>query len=322
MQNDAPNSAIEQDVSETATDLAAETATQASGAGEAAADKIDKPAQEASDQAVQLINDWQDISLLQIAGIAFAVWLTIAIVRRLLPFLAERGPSQLRLYLLAAVPIIRLLLMTLAVLWIIPIIFNVTFENFLVIAGGASVAIGFAFKDYVSSLIAGVVAVFERPYRPGDWVEINDDYGEVQSVGLRAIRLKTAADDIITVPHLVSWQGNISNSNDGAHTLMCIADFYLVPDHNASEVRGALRDVAMTSAYLEYDKPVLVVMSEKPWGTHYQLKAYPFDLRDQFVFITDLSVRGKEAIAELGATQVTSPYVPADKKAPQPVVTF
>lgn len=290
----------------TVTDTAVDTVT-------GAPEQTSKSAQRASDEAVQLINDWQDISLLQIAAIVVGVLLTIAIIRRVLPFLAERGPSQLRLYLLAAVPIIRLLLMTMAVVWIIPIIFNVTFQNFLVIAGGASVAIGFAFKDYVSSLIAGVVAVFERPYRPGDWVEIDGDYGEVQAVGLRAITIRTPADDIVTVPHLYLWQNNVSNSNDGARTLMCIADFYVHPDHDAALLRSVLRDVVMTSAYLEYDKPVQVVMNEEPWGTHYKVKAYPFDMRDQFVFITDVSVRGKEAIAEAGATEITAPYVAAEK---------
>ena len=178
----------------------------------------------------------------------------------------------------------------------------------MVIAGGASVAIGFAFKDYVSSLIAGVVAVFERPYRPGDWVSINGDYGEVQSVGLRAIRLRTPTDDIITVHHLFMWQGNVSNSNDGARTLMCVADFYVSPAHDAHAVRCALRDTAITSPYLEYDKPVLVVLSEEPWGTHYQVKAYPFDMRDQFLFISDLTVRGKLALRDAGAIEVTAPY--------------
>ena len=76
-------------------------------------------------------------------------WLAIVTVRKLAPFFAERGPQQLRLWLLGSVPIARLLLMIFAIVWIIPIIFNVTFQNFLVIAGAASVAIGFAFKDYV-----------------------------------------------------------------------------------------------------------------------------------------------------------------------------
>ncbi len=190
-----------------------------------------------------------------------------------------------------------------AILWVIPIIFNITLQNFLVISGALGVAIGFAFKDYVSSLIAGIVAIFERPYRPGDWVRIDGDYGEVRSVGMRALEICTPADDIIHVPHEKIWQNNITNSNDGARTLMCVASFWLRPDHDAARVRIALRDVALTSAYLAYDKPVVVMLAETPLGTQYKLKAYPFDMRDQFHFISDLTVRGKLAIAEAGGVE-------------------
>lgn len=258
-------------------------------------------------QASQLINSLQDINFLKIALIVIGTWLAIFAIRRLLPFLAERGPNQLRLFLLGAVPISRLVLLTLAIVWIVPLIFHVTFQNFLVIAGAASVAIGFAFKDYVSSLIAGIVAIIERPYRPGDWITIGDDYGEVVNVGMRAIRINTPDDNIVTAPHDTLWTSNISNSNDGARTLQCVTEFYLAPDHDGARVRAALQDVALTSAYLEYDQPVVVVLQETPWGTHYKLRAYPFDMRDQFLFISDLTVRGKQAITECGARQVIVP---------------
>ena len=259
------------------------------------------------EKAAKLINDFQDISFLKIALIIVGVWLAIYLVRKVLPYLAERGPSQLRLYLLGAEPVLRLFFLTGAIVWLIPIVFNITLQNFFVIAGAASVAIGFAFKDYASSLIAGIVAVFERPYRPGDWVNIGGDYGEVISVGLRAVELRTAADDVITVPHLVLWDKNVSNSNDGQNTLMCIAEFHVHPDHEAAPLREALETVALTSAYLNYEKPVLVMLAETVWGTHYQLKAYPFDMRDQFAFISDMTVRGKEAIVAAGAREVSAP---------------
>lgn len=260
---------------------------------------------QAKDEAVKLINDLQDISLWQIGLVILAAWLVVYFSRKLLPFLAERGPSQFRLYLLSAVPIIRLLSLTIAIFWVIPIIFNVTFENFLVIAGGASVAIGFAFKDYVSALIAGIIAVIERPYRPGDWVEIDGDYGEVTGVGMRSLTLLTAADDCITVPHSRIWDQNISNSNNGERTLMCIADFYLASKQDHAAIRNLLRDVALTSGYLQYKKPVAVMLTNEPWGTHYKVKAYPFDLRDQFAFISDLTVRGKQALRNHGFDEVT-----------------
>jgi len=265
---------------------------------------------DASEQSVKLLHNLQDISFLEIGlvlvGTSAAIWL----IRRALPFLAERGPSRMRLYLLAVVPIARLVLLTLAILWIVPIVFNITFQNFLVIAGAASVAIGFAFKDYVSSLIAGVVAIVERPYRLGDWVTIGGDYGEVRTVGMRAIRMLTADANVIVIPHSKLWTDNISNSNDGARTLMCVANFYLDPRHDAAVLRSVLQDVAMTSAYLDYAQPVIVVLVEEPWGTHYKVRAYPYEMRDQFAFISDLTVRGKLAIAEAGAREVQAMAMP------------
>ena len=234
------------------------------------------------EKAASLFNDLQDISFVQVALILLVSFIAIWMIRRVIPFVADRGPSRLRLYLLRAVPILRMVIIVTALLWIIPLIFNITLQNFLVIAGAASVAIGFAFKDYVSSLIAGIVEIFERPYGPGDWVEIDGDYGEVTSLGMRAIRLRTASDDIITVPHDSIWSNNVSNANSGAQTLMCVAHFYLDPNHDAASVRAGLNDVALTSAYLDYRKPVLVVLKETEFSTHYQLKAYPFDMRDQF----------------------------------------
>ncbi len=270
-------------------------------------------AEAGKEKAAQLINDLQDISFTKIGLIIFCTWLIIFLIRKALPYLAERGPSQLRLYILGAVPIIRLFLLIVAILWVIPIIFNITVQNFLVISGAVSVAVGFALKDYASSLIAGVVAIIERPYRPGDWVEISGDYGEVVAVGMRAFTIRTASDDMIAVSHDKIWKNNISNSNDGTHTLMCIADFYLEPDHDAASIRAVLKDVALTSAYLEYEKPILVIINETLWGTHYKLKAYPFDMRDQFEFITDMTVRGKTAIAEMGAKQVSVPAAANEK---------
>ncbi|GHA89638.1 mechanosensitive ion channel protein MscS [Algimonas arctica] len=261
-----------------------------------------------SEKAANLLNDWQDISFIQIATILLLCFGTIWLLRKTIPFLAERVPSRLRLYLLRAVPILRMIIIISALLWIIPIIFNITVQNFLVIAGAASVAIGFAFKDYVSSLIAGIVAIFERPYGPGDWVEIEGDYGEVINLGMRAIRIRTATDDIITVPHDAIWSNNISNSNTGSQTLMCVADFYLDPHHDAAKVRRELVDVALTSAYLDFRKPVLVVLKETEFATRYSLKAYPFDLRDQFKFVSDLTDRGKGAIRDAGAKPVSMPH--------------
>lgn len=266
-----------------------------------------KAAEAGSEKAVKLLNDLQDINFLEIFAVVLATWIAIWLIRRTFPYLADRAPQRLRLFLMGAVPILRLLLLSLAILWVIPIVFNVTLENFIVITGAVSVAIGFAFKDYFSSLVAGVVAIFERPYRPGDWVEISGDYGEVTAVGMRAIAIRTPSDDIVTIPHDKLWRENVSNSNDGAKTLMCVVNFFVHPQHDAARLRSALHDVALTSPYLNFDRPVTVMLNETPMGTQYKIKAYPFEMRDQFQFITDLTMRAKVAIGENDAKEVSLP---------------
>ncbi|MCK9261698.1 MAG: hypothetical protein M0P63_18300, partial [Azoarcus sp.] len=94
--------------------------------------------------------------------------------------------------------------------------------------------------------------------------------------------------------------------------LQCIADFYLHPEHDAALVQEALSDVALSSAYLHFGQPVMVVVHEKPWGTWYRLKAYPVDARQQFRFVTDLTIRGKAVLLGLGVSFATAPIAEMD----------
>ena len=102
----------------------------------------------------------------------------------------------------------------------------------------------------------------------------------------------------------------IYNSNDSGQNLLCVTDFYLHPNHDAAQIKRILHDVALTNAYLQIEQPVVVIVMEKPWGTHYRLKAYPIDPRQQFLFITDLTVRGKAALTRLRVEFTTVPTVP------------
>jgi small-conductance mechanosensitive channel len=156
------------------------------------------------------------------------------------------------------------------------------------------------------------VALYEIPYRPGDWIEVNGAYGEVKQIGMRAVEIVTPDDTTVVIPHLKLWDQLIFNANDGGPNLLCVADFYLKPHHSAKQVKQALHDVALTSSFFQIEMPVAVMVSEKPWGTHYRLKAYPIDLRQQFHFVTDLTVRGKAALTRLGIEFATIPAVPRE----------
>ncbi len=241
---------------------------------------------------------WKDALL--VLGVFVLAWLAASVIRWVIRHLAERAPAHLRLFILRFLPISRLLIGIGAVAVIVPILIEPKFRNVVALVASVAVALAFAFKEYASCLAAGLVTILENTYQPGDWVEIDGVYGEVKSIGLRAVRIVTPDDTEVSLPHLRLWSASIFNASSGNRSLLCVADFYLHPEHDASLARKYLTEVAQNSSYRKPETPVTVIVFEKPWGTHYRLKAYVKESREQFLFITDLTVRGKEILRSMG----------------------
>lgn len=94
--------------------------------------------------------------------------------------------------------------------------------------------------------------------------------------------------------------------------MQCVAYFYVHPSHDGEAVRQKLWDVALTSVYLHADRPIAVVAAQLPWGTRYIVRAYPVECREQFAFITELTLRGNEALQKMGVRLVSAPPVVTD----------
>jgi len=252
-----------------------------------------------SEQVLGLFKKVTSGTIIEIAIVIGAAVVLVWFFEKMLPWLAERLHSRRRLLVLSMIPTIRILVFIVAIIWIVPLLIEPTIQNMIAILGAAGVAIGFALKDYVSSLLAGIVAAYEMPYRPGDWIEVNGTYGEVRHIGTRVVTIVTPDDTVVFIPHLKLWTELIHNANNHDANLMCVTNFYLDPDHNPGQVCRVLEDVALSSPYINLTNPLLVLLDEKPWGTHYRIKAYPMDPRQQFQFISDLTARGKQGLREL-----------------------
>ncbi len=248
-------------------------------------------------------------NLVQIGLIAVFAVLCIFLGQRLLAWLANKCTGRRRLLLFNSMPLLRLLVFIATSVLIIPRLIEPTIENLVALLGALGLALGFAFKDYASSLAAGFISLYEMPYRPGDWIEVNGAYGEVRAINMRTVEIVTPDDTVVVIPHLKLWDQLIFNANDGGENLLCVADFYLHPAHDAVQVKHLLYDVALTSPFLQINQPVNVIVLNKPWGTHYRLKAYPIDMRQQFHFISDVTMRGKAALMGQGMEFVTMPAI-------------
>ena len=249
---------------------------------------------------------WEHVLL--VVAVFLAARVLAGVLRWLLTHGAERARPRLRLSILRLVPITRLFLGAAAVVIAIPILIEPTLRNIVALVASIGLGLAFALKDYGSSLVAGLATVLENTYQPGDWIEVDGVYGEVKSIDPRAVRIVTADDSEVIVPHARLWTHRVTNATSGNRSLLCVAEFYLHPDHDAATAQQRLADVAAGSAYRKPDTPVTVVVAEKPWGTQYRLKAYVKESREQFDFITDLTIRGKAAVRALGMRFAQAPY--------------
>ena len=84
-------------------------------------------------------------------------------------------------------------------------------------AGVAGIAIGFAAKDTLSNLIAGVLLIVDRPFEIGDRIEIwsapidSATWGDVIDIGLRATKIKTTDNIVIIIPNNEIMKRDIVN---------------------------------------------------------------------------------------------------------------
>lgn len=245
----------------------------------------------------------REISLGRIVNAVVSLLLAYALftaVQSLANWLSERVPRRFRLSIKQSIPFWKGIILIALIAHILGLFFNLSGQNLVALTGTIAVALGFAFKDYVTSIIAGVVALFEAPYRVGDRVTIGNHYGEVVSYGLRGIRLHTFDDNLVTIPHSVTWSDPIVNANSGSLEAQVVIDLYVDHEANLEAITEILYQAAYSSRFIQLQLPVVVVMAETPWGSHLKLRAYPMDIRDEPAFRTDILRRAKAILADQG----------------------
>lgn len=170
----------------------------------------------------------------------------------------------------------------------------------LAVSGTLAVALGLSLKDLVASVVAGVILLFDRPFQVGDRVAFDKVYGEIQTIGLRAVRLVTLDDSVVTIPNSRFITDVVSSGNFGALDMMIEINFHLALDTDLGLACELLRETACTSRYVFLKKPVSIVFSEveiaKRLAMQVRVKCYVFDVRFETALQTDILNRGNLAL--------------------------
>jgi len=96
-------------------------------------------------------------------------------------------------------------------------VLGVNIMPFIAGAGVAGIAIGFAAKDTLSNLIAGILLIIDRPFEVGDRIEVwsapanSSTWGDVVDVGLRATKIRTTDNIVIVIPNNEIMKRDIIN---------------------------------------------------------------------------------------------------------------
>lgn len=70
-----------------------------------------------------------------------------------------------------------------------------------ILVAALTVVLGVAGQEVVGDLVAGVFLVADPQFNVGDWIRWADSEGTVEAVGLRVTRVRTPANEIVTVPN-------------------------------------------------------------------------------------------------------------------------
>ena len=173
-----------------------------------------------------------------------------------------------------------------------------------ILGGTAAVAIGFAMKDLVSSLVAGVMIMFDRPFQVGDRVTFGGQYGDILSIGLRSVKLRTLDDSMVTIPNSMFLNEVTSCGNYGVLNMQVVVDFLIGVDQDGARARAIVREAGVTSRWVYLPNPLVVLLTQVVVGDYLalrvRLKAYVLDTQYEKAFETDVTLRVLDAFREAG----------------------
>jgi len=251
----------------------------------------------------------QVLQIVRIGGVPYALLIVVVafiaanVLTRILNRFGERFPDK-RLVISQFGSFVRFGIYLLGGAIAAAAMLVLTPQVLLAVGGTIAVSIGFALKDLVASIVAGLIILMDRPFQVGDRVTFEGYYGEIREIGLRSVRLVTLDDTHVTIPNSKFLTDVVASGNAGAVEMMIQMDFFIGLDQDAARAKHIVQEVLTTSRYVHLKLPWAVLVNQVSQGEHFAVrlraKAYVLDVRFEKMFETDVNERVLEEFRREG----------------------
>ena len=249
-------------------------------------------------------------TLVGIVAVVVVAYLLARVSSIVLTRLSERFRTR-RIAIRMAIPIITFGIYLSAAFVIANSLLELTTAQVLAFSGLLGAAIGFGLRDLFTGVVGGIAIILERPYRVGDKVEITGHYGEVVDVGLRATRLQTHDDDLVSVPNDTFFSEPVANANAGNQEVMVVTEFVVAHDTNVERAREIIEEAVVTSRYIYItdECPYSVSIRDRPYYYLLRVRAYANDHRHERALVSDITPRIHAQFKQEGIEKPRRPVV-------------
>jgi potassium-dependent mechanosensitive channel len=115
---------------------------------------------------------------------------------------------------------------------------------FAFMGGALAIGAGFGMQNLLKNLISGLMLLFERPFRPGDVVEVGGIRGRIMDIGVRSSHILDANGIETLIPNSTFIEQNVTNWTLSSKSVRIVINVGIAYGSPVKEVNILLLEVA------------------------------------------------------------------------------